>query len=406
MHIEVKMPDIGIDEVEIIEILVKVHDLIKLDQALIIVEGDKASMEIPSPTSGFVKEICVKVGQKVTTSSVIMIFDVNHIVSDKNKKNLDQINLDESKNKNREKFNSKNHAFIHATPVVRRLARDLNINLEKIIPSGPKNRILKEDIELYIKKSFSDKNVFRKNSIDINNFDKTELEEVLITNHQRAVGNNLHKNWMNIPHVTQFDEVNITILEEFRQKYNFEEKQKNNEYSNITILPFIIKSVAHALLKFPLFNSSLSAERKSIIFKKYINIGIAIDIENNLFVPVLKDVDKKNIVSLSAELIYFSRKARENKLNLSDMKNSTFTISNLGGIGGTYFTPIINSTEVAILGVSKSTIKPLWNGRKFFPSLMLPLSLSYDHRVINGAYAARFITFIGKLLSDIRCLIM
>ncbi|CAL4321183.1 2-oxo acid dehydrogenase subunit E2 [Buchnera aphidicola] len=406
MHIEVKMPDIGVDEVEIIEILVKIHDEIKLDQALVIVEGDKVSMEIPSPICGFVKDICVKVGQKVTTSSIIMIFDVNDINSNTSEKKFEKIKLDKLKNKNSKKNNIKKHFFSHATPVIRRLARDLNINLDNVIASGPKNRILKEDIESYIKKSITKKDLFCQNSTVIKNFNETKSEEVLINNLQRVIGKNLHKNWMNIPHVTQFDEVNITILEEFRQKYNFEEKQKNNTYLNITILPFVIKAVAHALLKFRVFNSSLSTDKKSIIFKKYINIGIAIDVKNSLFVPTLKNVDKKNITNLSSELSFLAEKAHNNKLNPSDMQNGTFTISNLGGIGGTCFTPIINSNEVAILGISKSIIKPLWDGKKFSPSLMLPLSLSYDHRVINGAEAARFITFIGKLLSDIRFLIM
>jgi len=408
VHIEVKMPDIGLDEVEVTEVLVKVGEEIELDQALITVEGDKASMEIPAPISGIVKDIIIKIGEKVTTSSVIMIFKSNDLNSIKNKKDFNYIKTEKKLSDNvLEEKDIKKNVLIHATPVIRRLARYLNIDLKNIIPSGPKNRILKEDIELYIKKN----NALKKNSfnIDENNiegFHKNPFKEISITNIQKIVGKNLHQNWINIPHVTQFDEVNITLLEEFRQKYNSQKKQKNNVFSNITILPFIIKTVAYALLEFPIFNSSLSSNKKTIFLKKYVNVGIAVDVEHGLFVPVLKNVDKKNIENLSSELIFLSNKARENKLNESDMKDGCFTISNLGGIGGSWFSPIINSPEVAILGVSKATIKPLWNGKEFIPSLMLPLSLSYDHRVINGADAARFLTFIGKLLSDIRFLIM
>jgi pyruvate dehydrogenase E2 component (dihydrolipoamide acetyltransferase) len=408
VHIEVKMPDIGLDEVEVTEVLVKVGEKIELDQGLITVEGDKASMEIPAPISGIVKDIIIKIGDKVTTSSVIMIFKSNDLNFIKNKKDFNYIKTEKKLSDNfLEEKDIKKNILIHATPVIRRLARHLNIDLKNVIPSGPKNRILKEDVELYIKKNNDlNKNAFNTDENNIKSFHKNPFKEISITNIQKTVGKNLHQNWINIPHVTQFDEVNITLLEEFRQNYNSQKKQKNNVFSNITILPFIIKTVAHALLKFPIFNSSLSSNKKSIFLKKYVNVGVAVDVEHGLFVPVLKNVDKKNIESLSSELIFLLNKARENKLNESDMKDGCFTISNLGGIGGSWFSPIINAPEVAILGVSKAIIKPLWNGKEFIPSLMLPLSLSYDHRIINGADAARFLTFIGKLLSDIRFLIM
>lgn len=402
------MPDIGLDEVEVTEVLVKVGEKIELDQGLITVEGDKASMEIPAPISGIVKDIIIKIGDKVTTSSVIMIFKSNDLNFIKNKKDFNYIKTEKKLSDNfLEEKDIKKNILIHATPVIRRLARHLNIDLKNVIPSGPKNRILKEDVELYIKKNNDlNKNAFNTDENNIKSFHKNPFKEISITNIQKTVGKNLHQNWINIPHVTQFDEVNITLLEEFRQNYNSQKKQKNNVFSNITILPFIIKTVAHALLKFPIFNSSLSSNKKSIFLKKYVNVGVAVDVEHGLFVPVLKNVDKKNIESLSSELIFLLNKARENKLNESDMKDGCFTISNLGGIGGSWFSPIINAPEVAILGVSKAIIKPLWNGKEFIPSLMLPLSLSYDHRIINGADAARFLTFIGKLLSDIRFLIM
>ncbi|WAI17972.1 2-oxo acid dehydrogenase subunit E2 [Buchnera aphidicola] len=388
MHTEVKMPDIGLDEVEVIEILVKLNEEVKIEQGLITVEGEKSSMEIPSPISGVVKKINVKIGDKVSTNTIIMIFTTDVVSFDNRKKEntdipkkVSELNVDIKKN------------IVHATPSVRRLARDLNINLNNIIGSGRKNRILKDDIELYTKNT-------------VNNLNELKIEKVKINVLQKTVGNNLYNNWINIPHVTQFDEVNITTLEDFRKKYNNEEHKKNINYTNVTILIFIIKAVSHALLKFPIFNSSLSLDKKTIIFKKYINIGVAVDVKNGLLVPVLKNVNKKSITSLSSELILLSNKAHNNKLNKLDMKDSCFTISNLGGIGGSWFTPIINSPEVAILGVSKAVIKPIWNGVEFAPSLILPLSLSYDHRVINGADAARFISFLNKLLSDIRLLMM
>lgn len=404
MHIEVKMPDIGLDKVEVTEILVKIGEDIKLDQGLITVEGDKASMEIPSPISGIVKDINVKIGQEVITSSVIMIFEINNVNSETNKQDLNYIKKEKILNKNL--LEKQKDILVHATPVIRRLARCLKINLNEIIGSGPKNRILKEDIELYIQKNDLKRKKISIEKDEIKNFNEFLFEEKPIAKIQKIVGKNLHENWINIPHVTQFDEVDITSLDEFRRKYNFQEKQKNNTFNNISILPFIIKSVAYALLKFPIFNSSLSENKKTVFLKKYVNVGVAVDVKDGLFVPVLKNVDKKSILNLFSELIFFANKSRENKLSESDMKDGCFTISNLGGIGGSWFSPIINAPEVAILGVSKSIVKPLWNGKKFIPALMLPLSLSYDHRVINGADAARFLTFVGKLLSDIRFLIM
>ncbi|WP_261979787.1 2-oxo acid dehydrogenase subunit E2 [Buchnera aphidicola] len=389
MHIEVKMPDIGLDEVEVIEILVKLNDNIKMEQGLITVEGEKSSMEIPSPISGIVNKINVKVGDKVSTNSIIMIFIVDDI-DFKNQKKVDINNI--SDNNKKTMIHTRNN-MIHATPSVRRLARDLNVDLNNVLGSGPKNRILKDDIEIYTK------NVF-------NNPNKLKIEKVKINDLQKIVGNNLYNNWRNIPHVTQFEEIDITTLEDFRKKYNSEEHKKNNNHSNITILSFIIKSVSHALLKFPIFNSSLSSDKKTINFKKYVNIGIAVDVENGLVVPVIKNVNEKNIINISSDLMLLSDKARKNKLNKLDTKDGCFTISNIGSIGGHWFTPIINFPEVAIIGVSKAVIKPVWKYEKFVPSLMLPLSLSYDHRVINGADAARFVSFIKKLLSDIRFLVM
>ncbi|QCO71152.1 dihydrolipoamide acetyltransferase [Buchnera aphidicola (Macrosiphum euphorbiae)] len=396
------MPDIGLDKVEVIEILVNINEKVKLEQGLITVEGDKTSMEIPSPISGVVKNIYIKIGEKITTNSLIMMFKVDRINSLIKKKKENYLKEDIDLNF---KKKLKKDILFHATPVIRRLARNLNINLSNITPTGPKNRILKEDVESY--QNHLKQNILEeKNTINFNDYNKSKTEELELSSIQKIIGENLHRNWTNIPHVTQFDEVNITVLERFRQKYNNEKKSQNKISNNITILVFIIKVVAYALEKFPIFNSSFTLNNKKIILKKYINIGFAVDVNNDLFVPVLKDVNKKNIEQLSSELKLLSEKTRKRKLNTSDMTEGCFTISNLGGIGGSWFSPIINAPEVAILGVSKSQIKPLWNGKEFIPSLMLPLSLSYDHRIINGAYAARFITFIGKLLSDIHLLIM
>jgi len=402
VDIEVKMPDIGLDEVEVIEILVNINEKIETEQGLIVVEGDKTSMEIPSPISGIVKNIYIKIGDKIKTDSLIMMFIEND--TNFHKKQKEENYLDRNDEIHIEKKN-KEDVFFHATPVVRRLARNLNINLCSIIGTGPKNRILKEDVELY--QDNYKKNVLEnKKYVNFKNDENLKEEEFELSSVQKMIGKNLHQNWMNIPHVTQFDEVDITTLEKFRKKYNFEKYGHKKTSNNITILVFVIKVVAYALEKFPMFNSSFTLKNKKIILKKYINIGFAIDVNNDLFVPVLKHVNTKNIEQLSSELILLSEKARKRQLNLSDMTEGCFTISNLGGIGGSWFSPIINSPEVAILGISKSQVKPLWNGKEFIPSLMLPLSLSYDHRVINGAYAARFIAFISKLLSDIHFLIM
>ncbi|WP_187308337.1 2-oxo acid dehydrogenase subunit E2 [Buchnera aphidicola] len=405
MDIEVKMPDIGVDEVEIIEILVNVDEKIQIEQGLITVEGEKTSMEIPSPISGVVKKIYIKIGDKIKTSSIIMMCNVDGHQNNIEQKSKNLLKKESKQLKKDSFFQSEQNIPIHATPVVRRLARILNIKLGNVIGTGPKNRILKQDIELY-KNNLKVNTLLKNNAIHANDTKTFQTEKIELSSLQKSVGNNLHQNWINIPHVTQFDEVDITILEKFRQKYNDEKKNDKSVNSRITILIFIIKVVAYALEKFPIFNSSLTANNTQIILKKYINIGVAIDVNNELFVPVLKNVNKKNVQQLSDELIYILERARQKKLNTSDMTKGSFTISNLGGIGGSWFSPIINAPEVAILGISKAKIKPLWNGKEFLPALILPLSLSYDHRVINGAEAARFITLISKLLSDIHFLIM
>ncbi|MEE6050282.1 dihydrolipoyllysine-residue acetyltransferase, partial [Avibacterium paragallinarum] len=313
-------------------------------------------------------------------------------------------------------------SFAHATPVVRRLAREFGVNLDKVKGTGRKGRILKEDVQAYVKaavKAVESGSVSATAStgaangeglgllpwpkVDFSKFG--EVEQVELGRIQKISGANLHRNWVMIPHVTQWDKADITDLEQFRKEQNvLAEKQKLDV--KITPLVFIMKAVAKALEAYPRFNSSLSEDAQSLILKKYINIGVAVDTPNGLVVPVFKDVNKKGIIELSRELAEISKKARAGKLTASDMQGGCFTISSLGGIGGTQFTPIVNAPEVAILGVSKSEMTPVWNGKEFTPRLMLPLSLSYDHRVIDGADGARFITFINGVLSDLRRLVM
>ncbi|WP_334326334.1 dihydrolipoyllysine-residue acetyltransferase, partial [Gilliamella apicola] len=306
-----------------------------------------------------------------------------------------------------------NDAYAHATPSVRRLAREFGVNLAKVTPTGPKHRILREDIQAYVKNAVKQvesgaaggalPGLLPWPKVDFSKFG--EIESLPLTKIQKVSGANLHRNWVMIPHVTEFDESDITDLEAFRKQQNAEAEKKKLDLK-ITPLVFIMKAVASALKAYPRFNSSLSEDAQTLIIKKYINIGVAVDTPNGLVVPVFKDVDKKGIVELSRELAEISKKARDGKLTGSDMQGGCFTISSLGGIGTTSFTPIVNAPEVGILGVSRSSMKPIWNGKEFTPRLMLPLSLSFDHRVIDGADGARFLSHIVNVLSDLRRLVM
>ncbi|MGL5993905.1 MAG: dihydrolipoyllysine-residue acetyltransferase, partial [Aeromonas sobria] len=310
-----------------------------------------------------------------------------------------------------------NDAYVHASPAVRRLAREFGVNLAKVKGSGRKGRIVKEDVQAYVKSAIkraesapaagtgtgNGMSVLPWPKVDFSKFG--EVEEVELTRIQKISGPALHRNWAMIPHVTQFDEADTTELEAFRKEQNLMlEKQKSDV--KITPLVFILKAAAKALEAHPRFCSSLSEDGSRIIMKKYINIGVAVDTPNGLVVPVVRDVNKKGIMELSRDLAEISKKARAGKLTAADMQGGCFTISSLGGIGGTSFTPIVNAPEVAILGVSKSEMKPKWNGKEFAPRLMLPLALSYDHRVIDGADGARFITTMNGVLSDIRRLVL
>ncbi|EGQ7942632.1 pyruvate dehydrogenase complex dihydrolipoyllysine-residue acetyltransferase [Vibrio cholerae] len=424
---EVQVPDIGGDEVTVTEIMVNVGDSISEEQSLITVEGDKASMEVPAPFAGTLKEIKVAAGDKVKTGSLIMVFEVAGaapvaapVQASAPAAVPAQAAVPAAAAPAASGEFQENHEYSHASPVVRRLAREFGVNLAKVKGSGRKNRILKEDVQNYVKEALkrlesgaqaaaSGKGdgaalgLLPWPKVDFSKFGDTEVQP--LSRIKKISGANLHRNWVMIPHVTQWDNADITELEKFRQEQNAMEAKRDTGMK-ITPLVFIMKAAAKALEAFPAFNSSLSDDGESLILKKYVNIGIAVDTPNGLVVPVFKDVNKKGIYELSKELAEVSKKARGGKLTAADMQGGCFTISSLGGIGGTAFTPIVNAPEVAILGVSKSEMKPVWNGKEFAPRLQLPLSLSYDHRVIDGAEGARFITYLNECLSDIRRLVL
>ncbi|ELZ5781628.1 pyruvate dehydrogenase complex dihydrolipoyllysine-residue acetyltransferase [Escherichia coli] len=411
---EVNVPDIGGDEVEVTEVMVKVGDKVAAEQSLITVEGDKASMEVPAPFAGVVKELKVNVGDKVKTGSLIMIFEVEGAAPAAAPAPAAKAEAPAAKAEGKSEF-AENDAYVHATPLIRRLAREFGVNLAKVKGTGRKGRILREDVQAYVKEAIKRAEAAPAATgggipgmlpwpkVDFSKFG--EIEEVELGRIQKISGANLSRNWVMIPHVTHFDKTDITELEAFRKQQN-EEAAKRKLDVKITPVVFIMKAVAAALEQMPRFNSSLSEDGQRLTLKKYINIGVAVDTPNGLVVPVFKDVDKKGIIELSRELMTISKKARDGKLTAGEMQGGCFTISSIGGLGTTHFAPIVNAPEVAILGVSKSAMEPVWNGKEFVPRLMLPISLSFDHRVIDGADGARFITIINNTLSDIRRLVM
>ncbi|CAM6318229.1 pyruvate dehydrogenase complex dihydrolipoyllysine-residue acetyltransferase [Citrobacter sedlakii] len=422
---DVNVPDIGGDEVEVTEVMVKVGDKVEAEQSLITVEGDKASMEVPAPFAGTVKEIKISTGDKVKTGSLIMVFEVEGAApaaapakqeaAAPAAKAEAPAAAPAAKAEGKTEF-AENDAYVHATPLIRRLAREFGVNLAKVKGTGRKGRILREDVQAYVKDAVKRAEAAPAAAagggipgmlpwpkVDFSKFG--EIEEVELGRIQKISGANLSRNWVMIPHVTHFDKTDITDLEAFRKQQNAEAEKRKLDVKYTPVV-FIMKAVAAALEQMPRFNSSLSEDGQRLTLKKYINIGVAVDTPNGLVVPVFKDVNKKSVTELSRELTTISKKARDGKLTAGEMQGGCFTISSIGGLGTTHFAPIVNAPEVAILGVSKSAMEPVWNGKEFVPRLMMPISLSFDHRVIDGADGARFITIINNMLSDIRRLVM
>ncbi len=427
---EVRVPDIGdFKDVEVIEILVKPGDTVAREQSLISLESDKATMEIPSPEAGVIKEIRVKLGDKVSEGSAILVLEPGGGASaapaakaQEAPKPVPPIGaptpapvaaqiptrVEPVPAEPREAVTS----LPHASPSIRKFARELGVDLRLVRGGGPKGRIQREDVQAFVKGALAGKpvgapaaekggalpfNLPAWPDVDFAKFGPIESKP--LSRIQKLSGPYLHRNWISIPHVTQCDDADITDLEAFRKSQTVETEKKGFK---LTMLAFMIKACVTALRQFPQFNASLDKSGENLIVKKYYHIGVAVDTPGGLVVPVVRDADRKGVFDLARELAEISKVAKEGKLKAGDMQGGTFSISSLGGIGGNYFTPIINAPELAILGVSRSAMKPVWNGKEFVPRLMLPLSLSYDHRVIDGAVAARFTTELAKILSDIR----
>jgi pyruvate dehydrogenase E2 component (dihydrolipoamide acetyltransferase) len=429
----VAVPDIGdFKQVEVIEVLVKPGDTVAKEQSLITLESDKATMEIPSPAAGVVKELKVKTGDKVSRGSPIVVLQGTEraeprpasappaqapksaaaVHSAPPPLPTEEIAPPPVPAEPREEITTKPHA----SPSVRKFARELGVDLSRVQGSGPKGRILHGDVQAFVKSALAGGAAVRAAppvkgalpfnlpawpEVDFAKFGPVETQP--LPRIQKLSGPYLHRNWISIPHVTQCDEADITDLEAFRKAQTAETEKRGFK---LTMLAFMIKACVTALKAFPQFNASLGSSGESIVVKKYYHIGVAVDTPGGLVVPVVRDADRKGVFDLAHELAEISKIARDGKLKPGDLQGGTFSISSLGGIGGTYFTPIINAPEVAILGVSRAAMKPVWNGKEFAPRLILPLSLSYDHRVIDGATAARFTTFLVSVLSDIRRLIL
>lgn len=425
---DIHVPDIGSSgKAKIIEILVKAGDTVEADQSLITLESDKASMEIPSPAAGVVESISVKLDEEVGTGDFILKLKVQGAAAPaapapaapapaKTEAPAAAAPAPAAKAEAAPApaaAPAPTGAKVHAGPAVRQLAREFGVELNAVSPSGPHGRVLKEDVQAYVKAMMQKAKdapaagatggagIPPIPAVDFSRFG--EVEEVAMTRLMQIGASSLHRSWLNIPHVTQFDQADITELEAFRVAQKAVAEKAGVK---LTVLPLLLKSCAHLLKEMPDFNSSLAPSGKAIIRKKYVHIGFAVDTPDGLLVPVIKNVDQKSLLQLAAEAAALAAKARDKKLTADDMQGACFTISSLGHIGGTGFTPIVNAPEVAILGVSKATIQPVWDGKAFQPKLMLPLSLSYDHRVINGAAAARFTQRLSQLLADIRTILL
>ncbi len=427
--IEVKVPDIGdYQDIPVIEVLVKPGDTVDAETPLVTLESDKATMDVPSPVAGVVKDLKVKVGDKVSKGTLVLTLagsagpaaavasvpaaaPAKAAAAPAGSAQVAAPSRPAAPTASLEPVDETSLALAHASPSVRRFARELGANLGRIKGSGPKGRIVKEDVQSFVKGELTRPKTAAGGGLPFNlppmpvvDFAKFgPVETQALTRIKKLSGAALHRNWVSLPHVTQFDEADITELEAFRKGQADELKKQGVRF---TLIAFLLKACVVALKQYPNFNASLAPDGESLILKKYFHIGVAVDTPFGLVVPVLRDVDKKGLVDLAKELGDLSTRMRDGKINPADLQGGCFSISSLGGIGGTAFTPIINAPEVAILGVSKGQLKPVWDGKQFAPRLMLPLSLSYDHRVVDGAQGAHFIAFLSSVLSDIRRLVL
>ena len=450
--IEVKVPDIGdYKDVPVIEVFVKPGDKVNAEDSLLTLESDKATMDVPSPASGVVKDLRVKVGDKVSEGSLVVVLQPMQAKTAEQPAGFSgsaraaaepapgaaplarapepakareaaapaaparaavEDRAAPAPTPQRAPVDEAAFAKVHASPSVRRLAREFGVDLAKVKGSGPKSRILKEDVQAYVKGELARPAPVAEQRglgldlpplqpVDFSKFGPVQTKP--LSRIKKLSGAFLHRNWVTIPHVTQHEEADITELEAFRKSQAEEAKAQGIRF---TILGFLMKASVVALRQFPEFNASLSPDGESLVLKQYFHIGVAVDTPNGLVVPVIRDVDKKGLLELARELGEVSARMRDGKIAPTDLQGGCFSISSLGGIAGSFFTPIINAPEVAILGVGKAVTKPMWDGKNFMPRLMLPLSLSYDHRVIDGASGARFIGFLSSVLADIRKLVL
>ncbi len=419
VEVEVRIPDIGdFDDVEIVEVLVSAGDQVEAEDSLVTLESDKATMEIPAPRAGRVLDMKLAVGDRVSEGSLVLVLSVDAVESVESKDSAESAESDEPKESKATDSQAAPLALSlpeaapsqdrnpHASPLVRGFARELGVDLRSTAGSGPSGRILLDDVRSHVRSQLSgsaggaaslDKGIPAVPAVDFSQFGS--VEDVALPKIRRVAATHLHRSWLNVPHVTQHDEADITELELFRKSRSAEAKERGLRLSPLL---FLLKAVVISLRRFPDFRSSLAPDGQALIRKNYFHIGIAVDTENGLVVPVVRDVDQKSIYQLAGEVAEVAEKARARKLRISDMQGGVFTISSLGGIGGTAFTPIVNAPEVAVLGVSRTATRPVWVDEQtgFVPRQLLPLSLSYDHRVIDGASAARFTTDLCRTLSD------
>jgi pyruvate dehydrogenase E2 component (dihydrolipoamide acetyltransferase) len=438
--IEVSVPDIGdFKNIPVIEVFVKPGDTVKAEDSLMTLESDKATMDVPSPASGVVKSIMIKTGDKVSKGTPVLVLEAAAGDPTPAEKPVPAPELATARAEQAvpapapvaarapapapaatvssvaapAPIDDTQHRMAHASPSVRQFARELGVDLSRVKGSGPKERIVREDVQAYVKGELAQPRTAAASAgspgfslppmaqVDFSKFGAIEIKA--LSRIRKLSGGFLHRNWVSIPHVTQHDEADITELEAFRKSLSEEAKQKGVKF---TLLGFLMKASVAALKQFPEINSSLSADGESLALKNYFHIGVAVDTPNGLVVPVLRDIDKKGLLEIATELGAVSERMRSGKIAPADLQGGCFSISSLGGLGGTLFTPIINAPEVAILGVGKAVMKPAWDGKAFQPRLMLPLSLSYDHRVIDGAQGARFVTYLSQTLADIRRLVL